>query len=57
MFTTAKSGLSFLSLDTDGDKSDDEWVAGVSNEWAEDWLDRREDIYTLDDGKPVDAAR
>lgn len=33
------------------------WDAAVARDWAEDWSDPREDIYTLDDGEPVDDAR
>ncbi len=33
------------------------WMSGVSREWADDWNDPRENIYTLDDGKPVDGPR
>ena len=33
------------------------WLQGIAREWAAEWCDPREDIYTLEDGKPVDAAR
>jgi hypothetical protein len=33
------------------------WARGVSREWADDLRDSAQDIYTLEDGQPVDAAR
>lgn len=39
----------------DGDEAG--WIAGVNRAWAEDWSDPREDIYTLDDGEPIDGPR
>ena len=33
------------------------WPDGVAREWSSELSDRREDIYTLDDGRPVNAAR
>ena len=33
------------------------WPLGVASEWAEDLGDSRQDIYSLSDGQPVDAAR
>ena len=33
------------------------WERGVSQEWAEELGDTRQDIYTLSDGEPVDDAR
>jgi hypothetical protein len=35
----------------------DDWAAAVSQRWAADWSDPREDIYTLEDGKPEDEPR
>ena len=32
------------------------WTPGVAREWADELADLREDIYTLDDGQPVNAA-
>ena len=29
-----------------------DWRALVNQSWAQDWSDPREDIYTLEDGKP-----
>ena len=33
------------------------WAQGLAREWAADWDDPREDIYTLADGEPVHATR
>ena len=38
------------------DEDPDVWMAGIAREWAEDFSDPAQDIYTLEDGKPVDAA-
>ena len=32
------------------------WTRGIAREWADELADPREDIYTLDDGQPVNAA-
>ena len=39
------------------DEAGTAWAHGVSREWAEELRDPREDIYTLQDGQPVDAPR
>jgi len=31
------------------------WAEGLAREWAADWNDPREDIYTLDDGEAIAA--
>ena len=33
------------------------WANGVAAEWSAELSDSREDIYTLDDGRPVNEAR
>ena len=33
------------------------WAAGVSSEWSAELNDPGQDIYTLNDGQPLDAAR
>jgi hypothetical protein len=35
----------------------DIWAAGIARIWAADWSDPREDIYSLEDGKPEDGFR
>ena len=39
------------------DAGDRLWEAGIAAEWHDDLADERQDIYTLDDGMPVDEAR
>jgi hypothetical protein len=41
----------------DEDAAGSAWAAGLSSEWSAELSDPRQDIYTLDDGQPVDAAR
>ncbi len=43
--------------DAGEDATGEEWARGIAREWAEELGDAREDIYTLADGEPVDAAR
>jgi len=33
------------------------WEAGVSSEWSAELNDPAQDIYTLNDGQPIDAPR
>ena len=33
------------------------WAAGVCAEWSEELADSGQDIYTLDDGQPVNDTR
>jgi hypothetical protein len=33
------------------------WAKGVTREWSDELLDLRQDIYTLEDGQPVNAPR
>jgi hypothetical protein len=39
------------------DDVNDTWMAGVAHEWHDDLADPLQDIYTLNDGVPVDGAR
>ena len=39
------------------DDADAVWMQGIAKEWAAELSDPREDLYTLTDGTPVDAAR
>ncbi|MBI1830240.1 MAG: hypothetical protein HYR84_02175 [Planctomycetes bacterium] len=43
-----------LEIDDDGE---DDWRMGVAEIWARDWSDPREDIYTLEDGEPINDAQ
>ena len=33
------------------------WARGIAAEWADELRDARQDIYTLQDGRPVNAPR
>lgn len=33
------------------------WMEGVAREWAAELADERKDIYTREDGEPVNATR
>ena len=35
----------------------DAWMKGIAREWAAELGDPREDIYTLEDGEPIDGPR
>ncbi|MCL4853717.1 MAG: hypothetical protein KJZ78_20365 [Bryobacteraceae bacterium] len=39
------------------DEAGDFWAGGVVSEWSAELSDAREDIYTLEDGQPVNAGR
>jgi hypothetical protein len=39
------------------DDQEGDWRALINHSWAKDWSDPREDIYTLDDGKPSHEVR
>lgn len=41
----------------DEDESGAFWPWDVSRAWSDDLVDPRQDIYTLADGKPIDASR
>lgn len=34
-----------------------DWLAFINNSWAKDWSEPREDIYTVEDGKPSHDPR
>ena len=39
------------------DDEEGDWLALINHSWAQDWNDPAEDIYTLEDGKPLDETR
>lgn len=41
----------------DEDEGGIAWSQGVSSEWSDELQDSRQDLYTLDDGLPVNAPR
>ena len=41
----------------DEDTAGGRWAHGVANEWSAELSDVREDIYTMEDGQPLNASR
>jgi hypothetical protein len=41
----------------DEDEAGSAWAHGVAREWASELSDSKQDIYTLDDGQPVNGPR
>lgn len=41
----------------DEDEAGSTWAQGVATLWADELGDKRQDIYTLDDGQPLNAPR
>ena len=41
----------------DGDDAGSVWANGIAREWSDELSDPKQDIYTLDDGQPVNAPR
>ena len=41
----------------DEDEAGITWSQGIAKEWANELQDARQDIYTLEDGQPVNAPR
>ena len=39
------------------DEAGSAWASGVAAEWSKELHDSREDIYSVNDGQPVNAAR
>lgn len=39
------------------DDNPEAWMRGVAHEWEADLSDTRQDLYTLDDGEPVDGSQ
>ena len=39
------------------DAAGNHWSHGVAEEWAGDLSDTRQDIYTMEDGQPMNAPR
>lgn len=40
----------------DEDEAGGVWGAGIAREWATELSDPRQDLYTMEDGQPVNAA-
>jgi hypothetical protein len=41
----------------DEDEAGTAWPQGVTREWSVELRDSRQDLYTFDDGQPVNAPR
>lgn len=46
-----------IVLIPDEEDAGEAWMQDITREWAAELSDPREAIYTLEDGKPLDAAR
>jgi len=46
-----------IVLASEEDEAGAVWAAGVASEWSAELSDPSQDIYTLDDGQPVNAPR
>ena len=46
-----------IVLISEEDEAGAAWATGVSSEWSAELSDPAQDIYTLNDGHPIDAAR
>jgi hypothetical protein len=41
---------------TEEDDAGGAWMQGIAQQWADELLDARQDIYTLSDGEALDPA-
>ena len=48
--------VTVLLTTTQEDDAGQIWMAGISQQWADELADTRQDIYTLADGEAVDPA-
>ena len=46
-----------IVLISEEDEGGPAWAAGVSSEWSAELNDPAQDLYTLNDGQPIDAPR
>ncbi len=46
-----------LVLVPEQDQAEGIWMRAIASEWSEELRDRRQDLYTLEDGQPLDGAR
>ena len=46
-----------LVLLPEQDGAEEIWMRAVASEWSEDLDDSRQDLYTLEDGQPLDGSR
>jgi hypothetical protein len=55
--TVAPGPVEILLVLADEDDAGKAWMAGIAQEWAAELNDPREDLYTLEDGEPIDGPR
>jgi hypothetical protein len=48
--------IRLIVLLPDEDDAGGAWANGVAEEWADELRDSRQDIYTLEDGQPLNAS-
>jgi hypothetical protein len=46
-----------IVLISEEDEAGSAWARGICSEWSAELNDPQQDIYTLNDGQPVDAPR
>lgn len=46
-----------IVLFSEEDEAGTVWANGLAREWTDELSDSRQDLYTLADGRPVDATR
>ena len=46
-----------LVLVPEQEEQEEAWMRAVASEWSADLADARQDLYTLEDGQPLDDAR
>ncbi len=51
-----KQRMCILMTKPDEDEANAAWMQRVAREWHDELADERQDLYTLDDGEPVDVA-
>lgn len=52
---TRQARIIILPYETGEDP--EQWMRALGREWQDELSDERQDIYSLDDGEPVDATR
>ncbi len=52
---TKRARIIILPVEPEEDPA--EWMRAIAREWQDELADERQDIYTLEDGEPVDATR
>ena len=53
----APGPVRLLLLVPEQDQTEEIWMRALASEWHEDLSDPHQDVYTLEDGQPLDGAR